>query len=85
MSDNTEYEVQEIIDESGNVYEEYAYMINNDNGTYSIMLLNDRNIMNTEFNNYTVEEGLTLMIFILLWVLSIIGFLRWAFKWVKSY
>lgn len=85
MSDNTEYEVQEIEDVSGKIYEEYAYIINNDNGTYSMILLNDRNIMNTEFNNYTVEEGLTLMILILLWVVFMIGFIRWAFKWVKSY
>lgn len=85
MSNYTENEVQNLEEDLEQEYKEYAYIVNNDNNSYSMLLLDDRDIMNTEFNDYTVEEGISLAILIIIWIALMISFIRWAFKWMKSY
>lgn len=77
-----------IIEESGETQEQeykidFAYIVGNDDSGYKVYLSDSRGLMDTPLNNYTVEEGLSFVIFITIWLVCICKFMGWCFKWIK--
>lgn len=62
---------------------DFAYIVGSDGSGYSVYLSNAVSINKRESDKYTVSEGLTFMLFVTVWLVCIVKFLGWCFKWMK--
>lgn len=62
---------------------DYAYIIGSDNTSYKMLLADSRGMMDTPLDDYTVSEGLSFLILVCIWLIALIKFLGWCFRWMK--
>lgn len=77
-----------ILQDSGDVVPspeitDFAYIVGSDGSGYSVYLSDSRLLMETALDEYTVTEGLIFTLFITVWLICVVKFLGWCFKWMK--
>lgn len=60
-----------------------AYITGWDGSSYQIEAVEVKPFWTTPFDNYSVSEGLLLVLLICIWTIALVKFLGWCFKWIR--